>query len=85
MSAFLFKQTETAGADCACEARMFGRGTGPAPRARARTRTPPQGRARPGGAEGGEPPGPRRLAGKAGSGEELTGRGGRHRPRSGRR
>lgn len=36
MSAFLFKQTETAGVDCACGARTFGRGTGPASRARAR-------------------------------------------------
>lgn len=54
-------------------------------RARARTLTPPQGQAGPGGAEGGAPPGPRRLPGKAGSGEELTGRGGRHRPRSCRR
>lgn len=36
MSAFLFKQTETAGKDCACGARTFGRGTGPAPRARLR-------------------------------------------------
>lgn len=35
MSAFLFKQTETAGADCACGARTLGREAGPAPRARA--------------------------------------------------
>lgn len=38
MSAFLFKQTETAGAHCACGARTFGRGTGPAPRPRTRAR-----------------------------------------------
>lgn len=35
MSAFLFKQTETAGADCACGARTLGRGTSRDP-ARAR-------------------------------------------------
>lgn len=34
MSAFLFKQTETAGAPCACAARAFGRGTGRVSRAR---------------------------------------------------
>lgn len=39
MSAFLFKQTETAGADCACGARTLGRSIGPALRARARAHT----------------------------------------------
>lgn len=38
MSAFLFKQTETAGAPCACAARAFGRGTGRVSLARAHTR-----------------------------------------------
>lgn len=35
MSVFLFKQTETAGVDCACGARTLGKGTGGASRARA--------------------------------------------------
>lgn len=48
MSAFLFKQTETAGTDCACGAQTFGRGTGPAARARARTPAAPQGGSQPG-------------------------------------
>lgn len=47
MSAFLFKQTETAGAQCACAARAFGRGAS-GPRARARARRRPPGRGWPG-------------------------------------
>lgn len=42
MSAFLFKQTETAGALCACAARAFGRERA-GPRARARRRPPGRG------------------------------------------
>ena len=38
MSAFLFKQTETASAECACGARTLGKRIGSAPRARARAR-----------------------------------------------
>lgn len=59
MSAFLFKQTETAGTDCACGAQTFGRGTGPA--ARARQRLHKAGLSR---AEGGARPWPRRRRGK---------------------
>lgn len=61
MSVFLFKQTETAGVDCACGARTLGRGTGGAPRARAHRRLH---RAGLGGAEGGARPGLRGPAGR---------------------
>lgn len=59
MSAFLFKQTETAGAPCACAARAFGRGTSRASRARTqapvRAGLPRRGRGCHGGPDGGGP------------------------------
>ena len=77
MSAFLFKQTETAGANCACEARTLGRGNrlGLAPAHRLLCG------ARQGGAEGGAEAGLlsflRRLMVEAGSGDQSTGSCGR--------
>lgn len=65
MSAFLFKQTETDGKQCACAARAFGRGESRA----SRTRT--QGPARAGLAGSRQGGGKR---GRAGRGRGLAGR-----------
>lgn len=84
MSAFLFKQTETASADCACGARMLGRGTGLALRARAHAvATAGPGRAGRGGRRGA--PGASQAGETAARGEEPTWCGGGHRPSPGRR